>query len=691
MVINIFNNLVILLCFTGLNSVHIEDDPYLWLEEIRSDSALSWVKKQNNNTLEELSALPVYNQVYNESLSILNSKDRIVSPTVYGDWVYNFWKSKEKPRGVWRRTRKSTYIKGNPKWEIMLDIDSLCKVEDKTWTWKGTSALYPDYKKFLIWLSPGGGDANIAREYNSDTKTFVKDGFNLPLSKGGGMWIDGNTILVNRNFGEGTLTVPGYARQARLWKRNTRLEDSEVIYEIPDSNMGVFIGHVIQNKKIVPLIYRVKSRYRTNFLTFTNNQLYTIPIPDHSSISTIAQDQLIFQVKYDFENNGTTYKKGSLLSSHWNELLKGTVNPQLVLEPGKSSSIHNVTKVNNKLVVHLVKNVKSSLYSYTREQGEWQSKLLPVPQDGTISISDISEKDFFYYYNDFTTPYSLNYMESDFETGIEIAKRKSAFADSLYQSVQYKAVSKDGTEIPYFVVMPKGKFNKPRPTLLYAYGGFEVSRRPFYLTVTGKSWLERGGVYVLANIRGGGEFGPEWHQAGLKENRQRVFDDFHAVAEDLIQRGITTPKQLGIKGGSNGGLLVGVAFTQRPDLYGAVVCEVPLLDMKRYNKLLAGASWMAEYGNPDKPEEWDYIKKYSPYHNLKPNTNYPTVFFNTSTSDDRVHPAHARKMAAKMMDMGYKVYYYEDFEGGHNGNSTHEQSARSYALLYTYLYEKLNQ
>ncbi|MCG8699296.1 MAG: prolyl oligopeptidase family serine peptidase, partial [Bacteroidales bacterium] len=358
--------------------------------------------------------------------------------------------------------------------------------------------------------------------------------------------------------------------------------------------------------------------------------------------------------------------------------------------PGERTSIEGICKYGDSMVVHKITNVKSTLDIYHYESGEWKDKSLEIPEGGTVTFIDKTGTDLFFSYEDFITPQTLYHLKGEAEKPVEISSLPGSFSSNDYKTVQYWATSSDGTKIPYSVTKPKNMDDKPKPTLMFAYGGFEISVQPTYVEIIGNSWLERGGVYVVANIRGGGEFGPAWHQAGLKENRQKVYDDFHAVAQDLIDKGITTPSQLGIRGRSNGGLLMGVSFTQRPDLYEAVVCGVPLLDMKRYNKLLAGASWTAEYGNPDNEEEWAYIKEYSPYHNLKEGVDYPEVLFYTSTRDDRVHPGHARKMAAKMKDMGYKVYYYENMEGGHKGSSTNTQLAKQRAMEYTYLWLKLN-
>jgi prolyl oligopeptidase len=423
-----------------------------------------------------------------------------------------------------------------------------------------------------------------------------------------------------------------------------------------------------------------------------NNEIIKLDIPDDASFTDVLNNQLIVQLKSDWTVQTNTYHTGTLLSLNFRELLKGNKEIQVIIEPDEFSSISQVSTTKNKLLISLLTNVISELHTYSFSEGTWSSEKMNAPDFGRISIvstDDLSDQYFFNFQN-FITPSTLYSADASNNT-FKVYKSLPAFFDaSRYEVTQYKAKSKDGTMVPYFMVAAKNlKNNGTNPTLVYAYGGFEISSQPFYAATFGVSWLDKGGVFVLANIRGGGEYGPKWHQDGIKEKRQNVFDDLYAVSEDLITKKITTPKHLGVMGGSNGGLLVGVAFTQRPDLYNAVVCQVPLLDMQRYNKLLAGASWMGEFGDPDLPEEWAYIKKYSPYHNLKKGMDYPEVYFGTSTRDDRVHPGHARKMVAKMNELGYKTYYYENTEGGHAGSSTNEQSAKSGALTFSYLLMKL--
>lgn len=663
-------------------------DPYLWLEEVEGKKSLEFVEKQSKLTLDKLSQEKEYQNIYNKSLEIFNSTDRIVYPTIYAEFVYNFWQDKDHPRGIWRRTPKPAYIKGEPVWETMLDLDEMSKKDSVKWVYKGAAGLYPKYNRFLVNLSKGGGDAVITREFDATTKSFVKDGFYLPESKGGASYLDENTLIVSTNFGENSMTSSGYPRQVRLWTRGTPLMDAKLIYEGEPTDVSSW-GYVLRDgSNYYLMIRRGITFYSSNTFIWSENKLTKLDLPDDCDVQDILQNQLIVELKSDL----AAYKQGSLVSFNFTSLTKGKKETQLIFEPDDFTSVSGASCTKNKLLVNLLSNVKSELYVYSLDQGKWSRQKVNAPDFGTLSLSATDEFSDQYFFNfmNFITPSQL-FIANAQDNSLKVYKSLPAFFDaSKYKVEQFKARSTDGTLIPYFVVSSKNiKYDGTNPTLLYAYGGFESSSLPFYSGIIGNSWLENGGVYVLANIRGGGEYGPKWHQAGLKEKRQNIYNDFHSVAEDLISKKITESKHLGIMGGSNGGLLVGVAFTQRPELYNAVVCQVPLLDMQRYNKLLAGASWMGEYGDPDKPEEWSYIQKYSPYHNLKKGTKYPEVFFYTSTRDDRVHPGHARKMVAKMVDMGCPVYYYENMEGGHAGSSTNEQRAKTAAMQYSYLLMKL--
>ena len=686
------NTLFFLIIFTTLFRMQAQEDTYLWLEVIDSKKSLEFVNTQNKITQDKLSSNAEYQAIYDKSLEIYNSTYRIAFPSIIGNHIYNFWQDKEHARGIWRRTTKESYLSNNTIWETLLDIDALALKDDIKWVYKGSNGLYPNYNRFIINLSNGGGDAVEIREFDITTKSFIKDGFYIPQAKGYASYLDENNLIVSTDFGEGTMTTSGYPNQVKLWKRGTLLKDAQLIHtgNINDVSSS---GYVMRdNDKNYLLIHQGTTFYTRIAYLCENNKLIKLDLPEDISISTILNDQIVLNLKSDWNVNGIIYKQGSIVSAKFSSLIKGIKEITLIFTPDEFTSVNEVSSTKNKILVTILTNVKSELNSYTFENDKWVIEKVNAPDVGTISIvtTDHFSDEYYFNFQNFLTPPSLYFANSSNNSVKEIKTLPSFFDSSKYKVEQFKAKSTDGTMVPYFVISSKTMvYNSQNPTILYGYGGFEVSKESSYSAVMGNAWLENGGVYVLSNIRGGGEYGPKWHQAGLKENRQTVYNDFHCIAQELIAKKITSNKNLGIMGRSNGGLLVGVAFTQRPDLYNAAVCEVPLLDMQRYNKLLAGASWMGEYGNPDIPEEWEYIKKYSPYHNLKKDVDYPEVYFYTSTRDDRVHPGHARKMAAKMIDMGYPIYYYENTEGGHAGASTNEQSAKYSAMTFSYLLMKL--
>ncbi len=679
--------------FGILLTTQAQEDKYLWLEEIDGEKSLEYVEAQNKVTFEELSKQKDYQSIYDTSLEIYNSTERIAYPTVRGNYVYNFWQDTDHVRGIWRRSSMESYASGDPVWETLLDIDALSEKDDIKWVFKGSNGLYPDYNRFLVQLSKGGGDALVIKEFDVNEKKFIENGFSVGESKGSTTYLDENTLIVATDFGEGTMTDSGYPKQVKLWKRGTPLKDAQLIFEGESDDAFMSYGFIERDgNQEYTMIRRSLTTFTGQYMVYKNNSLTTLDIPEDARLYGILSDQIVIQLKSDWEVNDESFKTGTLISLDFSELLKGTKQIKTIVEPDEFSSISEVSITKNKLIIDRLTNVISQLYVYSFNNGNWSGQKVNGPDFGTISIIDadnLSDQYFFNFQN-FITPSTLYQADAGNNTFKPYKSLPAFFDASKYEIKQFKATSKDGTLVPYFMVASKEMKNDgTNPTLIFAYGGFEVSLNPFYASTFGKSWLDKGGVFVLANIRGGGEFGPKWHQQGIKEKRQNVFDDFYAVSEDLITKKITSPEHLGIMGGSNGGLLVGVAFIQRPELYNAVACLVPLLDMQRYNKLLAGASWMGEYGNPDEPEEWEYIKKYSPYQNVKKGMDYPEIYLSTSTRDDRVHPGHARKMLAKMKDMGYKVYYYENTEGGHAGSSTNEQRAKSSALMFSYLLMKL--
>ena len=675
-------------CAAGVKD---ETDAYLWLEEVESQKAMDWVRQQNEATLRVLQAQPMFAGTYEKTLEILNSDRRIAYPQFQGVYLYNFWQDANHERGLWRRTTLAEYVKPSPQWEILLDIDKLCRDEGQQWVFKGAAGLHPDYRRFMVYLSRGGGDATVAREFDASAGQFVNGGFYLCEAKGSVSWEDPNTLYVQTDFGTGTLTDSGYPRIVKLWKRRTPLSEARTVFEGQSTDVEIGCSVINTPERQYDVIQRGITFYTSHVYVIEDGRPIRLEIPDDAELGGFFKNQMLVRLRSDWTIGSRTCKQGSLIGIDYDKYLKGDRAFTTIVEPNEKSNVVSFANTRNLLLVTMLNNVRAELYKYRFKEGRWEEEKIDTPQLGTVSLAAADEESdqYFFRYESFLTPSSLYYV-SDAQS-IQKLKNLPDFFDSKGLEVkQLEAVSRDGTRIPYFIVQPAGmKADGANPTLLYGYGGFEISELPAYSGVLGAGWLEKGGVYAVANIRGGGEFGPRWHQAALKQNRQRAYDDFIAVAEDLVRRKITSPRHLGIMGGSNGGLLMGVMLTERPDLFDAVVCLVPLLDMRRYNKLLAGASWMAEFGNPDVPEEWAYIKQYSPYQNVSADKKYPQVLFCTSTRDDRVHPGHARKMVARMEEMGHKVYYYENTEGGHAAAATNKQRAMRYALVYSFLWMQL--
>jgi prolyl oligopeptidase len=668
-----------------------EDDPFQWLEDVHGEKAVAWVKQQNAKSTALLEARPEYKPIFARTLEILDSKEKIPSPELLGETVYNFWKDDAHERGLWRRTSLVSYRTAAPQWETVLDVDALAKAEGKEWVFHGATCLAPAYVRCMVSLSVGGSDASVEREFDTGTKQFVAGGFSLPEAKSSVAWRDADTLWVGTDFGPGSLTESGYPRIVKLWTRGTPLTAARTVFEGKPGDVASGGQTVIQEDGRYDIVTRVPAFYRQETFLLLGGRLVKLEIPEDARPRGFFRDRRLFSLRSDWTVGGKTYRAGSLLAVTVDDLLQGRPAPDLLFEPTERVSLASVDTTRDRVLIQTLDNVHSRITSLSLEDGVWKRAEVPTPGLGTASIDATNDftNTFFFTYQDFLTPTSLWVAGGDGEP----AKVKSmpAFFDAAgMKTEQLEATSKDGTKIPYFVVTPKGfKADGTAPTLLTAYGGFEIPMVPRYNGVTGSAWLARGGVYVLANIRGGGEFGPAWHKAAVKEQHIHNFEDFSAVARDLIARKITSPRHLGIMGGSQGGLLVGGTFTLYPDLFHAVVAQVPLADMRRFNKLLAGASWMGEYGDPDKPEDWAYIRTWSPYQLLRADAKYPTPFFWTNTRDDRVHPGHARKMVAKMESQGHPVYYFENTEGGHGTGAVNRQTAQVTALQYAYLWMML--
>ncbi|MDY4296253.1 prolyl oligopeptidase family serine peptidase [Xanthomonas sacchari] len=672
-------------------------DPYAWLEDVTGTKALDWVKAQNAKTEARLAETPAFKAREAGIREVLDSDAKIPAVQKIGPYYYNLWKDRAHERGLWRRTTLDEYRKPEPKWETVLDLDALNKAEGENWVWHGANCLRPEYRRCLIALSRGGADADVTREFDLSTKQWIKDGFFRPEAKGGLSWIDADTVYLYTDFGPGSLTSSGYPRIVKQWKRGTPMTSATLVYEGKPDDMYIAAMHDDTPGYERDFVSRTLAFYNDEmYLRGADGRLTKIDVPN-SANKGVHRQWLTLELRDPWTVGGTTYPAGALLATKFDDFMAGKRDFQVLFTPTETASLASFAWTKSRLVLNVLDDVKSRLWVLTPGEGEWARAAFPVGDlaFGSTSVDavDADENDQVWLTStDFLTPTTL--MLADVQRGpksIETLKAMPSFFDASKDEIeQHFAVSKDGTKVPYFLVRPKQlKADGSAPTLLYAYGGFEISMTPFYSGSLGRAWLDQGGVYALANIRGGGEYGPRWHQAALKQNRHKAYEDMAAVAQDLVARKITSAKHLGVQGGSNGGLMAGNMLMQYPQLFGAVVVQVPLLDMKRYSHLLAGASWMAEYGNPD-TDDWKFIQTFSPYHLFDPKKTYPPVIFLTSTRDDRVHPGHARKMAAKMIDAGKDVTYYENIEGGHGGAANNAQAAHMQALAYSFLWERLS-
>lgn len=673
-----------------------EQDPYIFLEQARSPEALDWVAKENARTLAAFEADPRYQQLKAEALAIFDSNDRIPFVSFRPDGLYNFWQDKTNPKGVLRRTTLESYRTDTPAWEVILDIDALAKAEGKVWVYQGSSCLPPALNKCMIALSDGGEDATILREFDMATKSFVEGGFVLDAkSQGGVEWVDENTLLVSRGFGEGTLTESEYPFTTREWKRGTAIADAREIFRGEPTDVSSGAGLLRDNTGTIHArtAYRGISFHERLAYVWKDGAWVQLDIPTKASPYGIVDGHLLISTDVDWTVDGQTFPADSLIAM---DLEEWKANPNgakktLVWAPGPRQTKQGGAITGSSLFVTLLENVVGKVLQFNFENGAWVSKQVPLPDNATLRIATSSDEtdQIMYTVSGFLQPTTLYYSDGSAPPAV-LKTSPAYFAAEGMEVEQYAAVSKDGTKIPYFIVKPKGmKADGSTATLLTGYGGFQVPRLPAYLGTTGKLWLEKGGAYVLANMRGGGEFGPNWHQTAIRENKQRTWDDFIAVAEDLVKRGFTSPEHLGIQGGSQGGLLVGTAFTQRPDLFGAAIVQIPLFDMLRYHLIGRGASWIGEYGDPRIPEQRAWIEGYSPYQKIVAGVDYPSPFLWASTADDRTHPAHARKGAAKLKALGQPYYYFEDTTGGHSGGVDNDQRAKLQALQFIYLMQRL--
>ena len=672
------------------------DDPYLWLEEIEGAKALEQVKAWNAATEADLTKIPGFEDRRQRALSILNDPNQIATPSaVMGDLVANHWVDANHKRGLWRVSPLADYLAGKPKWRTLIDVDALGKAEGKSWVWHGADCLPPEYQRCLVSLSPGGSDADVVREFDLTTGKFVEGGFVVPESKNSVTWADRDTLLVAMAEGEGTVTKSGYARIVKEWKRGTPWSAASKIAEVSVDDIGIGPVAVMDGDIRRVGISRNVGFYEARLsMRAPDGRWVDLPIPETANFNGVISGQAIATL---VESLGA-FQPGSVVAYDIRQMLAGQKPaPVLVMAPTKSQAIEEVSASDNVLWIKALDDVSGKLFALRRQSdGSWMSKAMPLPANSTVQIAGTADKQdiVFATVEGMLTPTTLMSVDSAGKVGA-VQALPAQFDASKFTVDQRFATSKDGTRIPYFLVRKKG-VTEPTATLIHAYGGFRAAQTPTYLTAQpyrsgplGLFLVEDGGAFVLANIRGGGEYGPGWWRDALREKRQNSFDDLEAVARDLIATGVARKDGVAISGRSNGGVMVGAAMTQHPDLYSAVISGSPLHDMKRYSQLLAGASWIDEYGDPDKPADWAFMSRYSPYQNVRPGVRYPPTFFYLSTKDDRVHPGHARKMAAKLNAGGSTTYYHEYLEGGHSVGADRSEDAMRAALLWAFLTEEI--
>jgi prolyl oligopeptidase len=684
----------------GICSAAAQDDPFAWLEQAESKQALAWVKEHNKVTLDAFKSDERYAKYLSVAEEILKSQDRIPYGMLMGDYIYNFWQDDAHKRGVWRRATVASYASQTPEWETLLDVDALAKAEGENWVFQHGDCSAPGYAKCVVVLSRGGGDAAVVREFDPVAKSFPTDGFKIDEAKTSFSWVGDDSLLVGTNFGDGSLTASGYPRIVKLWTRGTKLTDAKSVFEGKKDDVGVWPMTFAAPEGNKTFISRAVTFFDSEtFFVQPDGSTVKLPLPLSAEPKGYYKGYLLVTLRADWtvtlegESASRTFPQGSLLGVPLSKVLEtGKLAGIAAIEvPSARQAIEKVAVSADAVYVTKLDNVRGRVDAWTvDESGEWSNDTVDLPDNGSVYVATANPLSLHVMlnYESFLVPDQL-YLASGVGQPLQIIKSlPPRFPAEGFVVEQFEAASKDGTMVPYFVVRKENRPG-PVPVMQFGYGGFQVPTAPWYWMSAGRIWLQEGGAYVVANVRGGGEFGPAWHEAARGVNRQRSFDDFIAVSEDLIARGITEPKRLGLIGGSNGGLLVAVAMIQRPDLYNAVLSEVPLLDMLRYTALPPGASWTAEYGDPENPIERKALEAYSPYHNLKDGVVYPKPYFVSSTKDDRVNPAHARKMAALMESKGYPFHFYENIEGGHMAAADLDQKAVMLALQYVYLSRQL--
>ncbi len=691
--------LVLALAWLALGKAMAQpDDPYLWLEDVTGEKALAWVREQNAHAEKRFAGDPRYERLRAELLAIFDSRAQIPYVVRMGPHYYNLWRDTDHARGLWRRTRVEDYARPDPPWEAVLDLDALAKAENENWVWKGAVCLRPDkvdtpYGRCLLELSRGGADAVVLREFDVRTKSFVKDGFFVPEAKSTVAWESADTLFIGTDFGPGSRTDAGYARLVKRWRRGTPLAAAQTVFTAAQSDVGAWVWTETTGSVRDWIVCATGVREQEYYALVEGTPI-RLDLPRHVMLQ-VYRNWLLLHTRDAWRPGERAYAAGSLLAIDTDRFMRGKRDMQVVYEPGERRALQSFALTRDAVLVNELDNVRARLHEVTFDGKAWHRRVLPTPDNAQLSVvtNDWDADEYLLTVQGFTTPTTLYAGRPGTRRWEDFRALKAlpAYFDATgLVTEQHEATSRDGTRVPYFVVRhaDTGR-NGDTPTLLHGYGGFSIAQVPSYSASMGRGWLQRGGILVRANLRGGGEFGPVWHRTAQREGRQKTFDDFIAVAEDLVKRGVTRPRKLAMIGGSQGGLLVTGTLVQRPDLFGAAVAQVPITDMLRYHRLLAGASWMGEYGNPEVEADRAFLLKYSPYQNLRADVKLPPLFLVTSTRDDRVHPGHARKFAARLLEYGQPVLYFENMEGGHAAGADNAQLARMWAQTFSFLASEL--
>jgi prolyl oligopeptidase len=665
-----------------------DEDPYLWLEDVDGAKATAWADAESADTMARFGD-PGFAADRDTLAAILDRPDNIPYIGRHGDRVFNFWKDANNPRGLWRMTDLASFRTPIPRWEILLDLDALAAKEGEDWIWKGAPTLPGSHDRALVGLSRGGGDATVSREFDIRTREFVRGGFDLPEAKSSVTWLDRDTVLLSSALGEGMATKSGYARTIRLWRRGVDSLAAPVIFETKAEHMSAW-GGIERDAGIERLIFADKPNFFETILWIgdRNGPRQRVDAPADAWVSW-HRGWMTIKPRTPWTVAGRAYAPDVVLGISFAAFLSGDRNFMVLFEPEARRSFQGLLWSGDLLVLSILDNLRPVFEILTPSSG-WSRRQLPgMPEVGVASVwsLDIEEEesngDLLAMTQTPTKPATLSLLKHGGSP--EILKRApETFDASGLVVTRHEAVSVDGVRIPYTQVGPAGETGDA-PVHMTGYGGFGISQLPYYSASIGKLWLERGGTSVTANIRGGGEFGTPWHEAGRRQGKRLSHDDFAAVAADLVRRGVTRPGRIAAEGGSNGGILITNMMTRYPERFGALLCTIPLIDMRRYSKLLAGASWIAEYGDPDKPEDWKFLSAMSAYHVAEPGRPYPPILIATTRRDDRVHPGHARKMTAKLKSMGYPAWFYELAAGGHGYGKDNKERAAFTALGYAFL------